>query len=281
VPYVVKIHPVFINHNGKILPADQAIFGTENRAFRYGDGLFETIRMFEGKLPFWSYHWERLFAGAQYLKFQKLKDASFYKNEIQKLCSEKGNWRIRFSLFRKDGGLYTPLDFETDFLIETSPLETNHFELNTQGLKVDLCDTLTIPRHPLSNFKTINSLPYVLAGIYKKEKELDDCILLNDKGKLVEASSSNIFILKNKKLFTPPLSSGCKDGTMRKVIMGLAPELDLEVLEKNLSPKKLIKADEIWLTNAVQGLKWVAYFQDKKMTNSFAIRIIKRLNLLK
>jgi branched-subunit amino acid aminotransferase/4-amino-4-deoxychorismate lyase len=269
---------LFINYNGKILPADQPIFKVENRGFRYGDGLFETIRIFDGKLPYWSLHWERLVAGAKYLKFQKLKDCHFYRNEIQRLCSAKGNWRIRLSLFRRGGGLYTPLDFETDFLIEAVLLETSQFELNKQGLKIDLCDTITIPRHPLSNFKTINSLPYVLASIFKKEQKLDDCILFNDKGHLVEASSSNIFILKKNKLLTPPLSSGCKDGTLRKIILTLAPMLDLKVIEKRLTTKDSKKVDEVWLTNAIQGLKWVEHFHKKSLVNSVAKSMIEHLN---
>ena len=269
---------MFINYNSKILPANQPIFSNENRAFRYGDGLFETIRMFDGQLPFWPNHWDRLLAGAQYLKFHKLHTSDFYKNEILKLCGTSGNRRIRLSLFRKEGGLYTPTDFETNFLIEASPLKSNLFELNTEGLSIGICDDATILRHPLSNLKTSNGLPYVLAAICKQENQWDDCILLNEAGRVAEASSSNIIIIKNNELLTPPLTSGCKDGTMRKLILQLAREHNFIISEMPIEQIALLKVKEIWLTNAIQGIQWVSRFQENLYGNEMAVKITALLN---
>ena len=270
---------MLINYNGDLLPVDHAFLDSQNRAFRYGDGLFETIRMFDGSLPFWPQHWDRLSKGAQFLKFKNLKDPAFYKKEIQKLCHAKGNWRIRLSIFRKDGGLYTPSSFETDFLIEANPLESQTFELNKEGLHIDLCDSITIPKHPLSNLKTINSLPYVIAGIYKKEKQLDDCLLLNDKGKIVEASSSNIFIVKKGTLRTPPLSTGCKDGTLRRILIELSSKIGLQISQKSFKPKRLLEAEEIWLSNAITGILWVGRYRGKTFDNTFAKKMLEILEL--
>ena len=269
---------MFINYNSKLIPKDQVILSSENRAFRYGDGIFESIRIFDGQIIFWNEHWKRLSKGAEYLQFEKLKDASFYKEEIEKLCGNTGNWRIRLSLFRKDGGLYTPAEMKTDFIIEASPLESKHFILNKKGLTVDLCDTIKIPQHPLSNFKTNNSLPYVLAGIFKKKKGLDDCILLNNKGHVVEGSSSNIFIVKKGKLITPKLSSGCKMGTMRSAILRLSEQIDLKVCKQKILPKDLKKAEEIWLTNATQGIRWIGNYDDKNYQKKFAKKMTNILN---
>ena len=108
--------------------------------------------------------------------------------------------------------------------------------------------------------------------------QLDDCLIQNDKGHIAEASSSNVFVLRRNKLLTPPISSGCKDGTMRQVVLKLAQELGLQVVEKHLKRKRLLKADEIWLTNAVQGVLWVESFQDNKLNNQFAEKMVKALN---
>lgn len=272
-----------INFNGKILAADEPIFGAGNRAFRYGDGIFETIRMFDGQIPFWSYHYARLKEGASYLQFEAFPSSDFYKKEIEKLCGKQGNHRIRLSVFRKDGGLYTPENSETEFLIEAQTLTSSHFDLNKKGLKIGLCETIRIARHPLSNLKTINSLTYVIAGIFNAKNHLDDCILLNDAGQIAEAVSSNIFVLKNKSLLTPPLTSGCKAGTMRLIILELAKDIQLHAVETDLTIETLVEADEIWLSNAIQGIRWVAEFQGHQKTNNTAhlmLEVLKKKRLL-
>ncbi len=267
-----------VNYNGKLQLAKNTSLGIENRALRYGDGLFETIRMFEGNLPFWDLHWQRLQAGINYLGFQIAGDSLFYKKEIHKLCGHQANWRIRFSLFRKGGGLYTPVKNETVFLIEAGPLDQSHFVLNEKGLQIDICTKVTLPRHPLSNLKTNNSLVYVLASIFKTEQELDDSILLNDKMEIAEASSSNLFIVKDQKLISPPLSSGCKDGTMRRIILQFAKSVELISSEEVIYTEMLKEADEIWLTNAIQGIKWVSDFKTHSYNAQKAAQMLRFLN---
>lgn len=269
-----------VNHNGIIQDAEHVHLGIQNRSFRYGDALFETLRMFDGQLPFWESHWDRLHSGAQYLRFQHLNDSFFYKNEIHRLCESGGNWRIRLSLYRKDGGLYTPDQMETAFLIEATPINDSQFVLNKKGLKTDICDTVHVPSHPLSNLKTSNSLIYVLASIFKKEKQLDDCLLLNEVKAIVEASSSNIFFIRKNLLYTPPLSSGCIDGTMRRIILRQAPQLNLIPQEQYLASGDIANVDEIWLTNATQGIRWVGSLQDHSYKNEKAKEAVVILNSL-
>lgn len=236
--------------------------------------------MFDGQLPFWAEHWRRLAKGANYLQFPDLEDPDFYKDEIYRLCGHQGNFRIRLNLFRKGAGLYTPQDLNSDFLVEASSLDSNHFELNRAGLQIDLCKNLCIPRHPLSKYKTLNSLNYVLAGIYKKQHQLDDCLLLNDQRQIVEASSSNLFLIKNQQIITPKLNSGCKDGTMRRVLIPLVKNLGLELSKKKIREQDLLAAEEIWLSNAVQGLRWVGSFQGQAYGQHWAKKAIARLNQL-
>lgn len=267
-----------VNHNGTVHNSDAVGLTSDNRAFRYGDALFETLRVFDGKIVFWKAHWERLLAGAQFMRYEQLQSENFYKNEIQKLCRMEGNWRVRLTIFRSGGGLYTPQSNKTEFLIESSALEQHQFQLNEAGLNIDICDTVALPSSVAFNWKTANSLFYILAGIYKQDQHLDDCLLLNDKGNIAEASSSNIFTLEGNELRTPPLRSGCKAGTFRSLLLQHAQALGLSIKEKKVKEKHLFEADEIWLTNAIQGLRWVGQFREQKYTNAMAKKMIELLN---
>jgi len=271
-----------INFNGKILPAKQPIFKVDNRAFLYGDALFETIRMFDGNLPFLHLHMERLLAGLNFFQFKipKKYTSKFFQKEIKKIA--KGNARIRITVFRSKGGLYTPKNNRPQFLITTSPLLNAEFKFHKKGLNVGVFEASQLKCSPVSNLKTCNSLPYILAGLYKKEQNLDDCILINEKGKIAEASSSNIFLLQKNKLITPSLSEGCINGTMRKVILEIATIENIHIIEKPINVSELKKAKEIFLTNSIQGIKWV-----KNITPNITLappvliyRLISNLNLL-
>jgi len=250
-----------INFNGKIISADQKIFDSQNRGFLYGDALFETIRMSEGKIPFLENHVNRLLQGLHFFKYKipKKYTPSFFKKEIKKIAA--GNARIRITVFRSNGGLYTPKNNRPQFLISTSPLASPHFSLNKKGLKIGIFDDVKLPCLPISNFKTCNSSPYILAGLNKQERNLDDVIMLNEKGRISEASSSNIFLIKKNKIITPSLSEGCVAGTMRKTILEIASEKNYLIQEIPLKLANLKNAEEIWLTNAISGIKWIAQIE--------------------
>lgn len=269
-----------INFNGKIFPSDQAIFNSQNRVFLYGDALFETIRMSEGKILFLENHVNRLLQGLHFFKYKvpKKYTLSFFKKEIKKIIA--GNARIRVTVFRSSGGLYTPKNNRPLFLIEASPLPSPLFLLNKKGLNIGIFDQVKLPCSPISNYKTCNSLPYILAGLNKQERNLDDVILLNEKGRISEASSSNIFFIKKNKIITPSLSEGCVAGTMRKNILAIAAEKNYFIQESPIKLIQLKNAEEIWLTNAISGIKWVAQIdQNTPLQNtSHAQTFVKILN---
>ncbi|MEM6964837.1 MAG: aminotransferase class IV [Bacteroidota bacterium] len=247
-----------INLNGKLIPHNQPIFSASNRAFLYGDALFETIRMFDGKLSFLEDHVNRLLRGLDFFhyKIPKKYTTKFFQKEIKKIAD--GNARIRLTVFRTDGGLYTPKNNKPQFLISASPLPDATFQLHTKGLEMGIFRGVSLARQPISNHKTCNSLPYIRAAIFKKEQNLNDVFLLNDKGRIAEASSSNVFIFKKNQLITPSLSEGCITGTMRLQIIRIAQQLGIKVLEKKVTLATLEASDEIWLTNSIQGIRWVA-----------------------
>ena len=262
------------------MDAGLALFQANNRAFKYGDGLFETIRVFEGRLPFLDFHFNRLKKGMQLLKFD-IPDhytSRFFASEIQKLIFGKGNHRVRLTVFRSAGGFYTPNDNRPLFLIETSRLEDSTFNLNTKGLKIGLFDEIKLSGNLLSNLKTCNSLSYVLAGIYAKENGFDDCILVNNSGNVAECTSSNIFILNGKNIKSPALSEACVEGTLRSLIIGLAQNAGFQVAETKLKIADIKKAEEVWLSNAIQGIRWVEKFDNVFFKNKIANQFVKSLN---
>ena len=111
---------------------------------------------------------------------------------------------------------------------------------------------------------------YVMAGISKQSMKLDECFILNETGNIIESISSNVFAVKNGTLYTPPLSEGCIAGVMRKQIIHLATENKILTFESPLTTYTLMNADEIFLTNSVQGVQWIGQFRDKFYTNKMA-----------
>ncbi len=269
-----------VNFNGNIIPANQPVFQASNRAFKYGDGLFESIRVFDGQIPFLDYHFNRLQRGLLQLKYNipDYFSISFFEREIQKLVNKNGNHRVRLTVFRSEGGLYRPENNHPQFLIESQLLKDSFFHLNSKGLKVGFFDDIKLSYNPLSNLKTCNSLPYILAGIFNKEKNLDDSFLLNSSGGIAECSSSNVFFLFKEIILTPSLSEACVDGAMRKIILELAHANNFTIKETSIKAIDLEKADEIWLTNAIQGIRWVEYFKGSFFENKVASQFVHLVN---
>lgn len=257
-----------VNFNGNIIPLAAVLMAPAGRGLRYGDGLFESIRVFDGETPFWPAHWQRLQQGFRVLKFDvpRYFTDDFFQKEINKLTGGLDNHRLRLTVWRGGEGLYTPTSSSRPvFLIETSPLRADYFVTNELGLHIGTCPEVHLPKaenatnehYVLPNLKTCNALPFVLAGIWRKENELDDCLLLNTAGHIACGGSANVFLWKNGALITPPLSEGCVAGTMRAAIFELSKQLEIKLVEAEVLPGDLPQADEIFLTNAISGIRWV------------------------
>ncbi len=276
--------PVFINFNGEILPADTKLFTLNNRAFRYGDGLFESMRMMKGHLKFADLHADRLQRGMKALKIDGYSqmDTWFLKEKAEDLArrNKAKHGRFRLTVFRDAEGLYTPSRNKMGWCLELQPLEEPRYFLNEKGLIMDIFADLPKATNYLSNIKTCNSLIYVMAGLYKSQNKLDDVFLLNQNGFLCEAGSSNIFIGYQNHLYTPALSEGCVEGVMRQVIIKLAQQNDIPVTEAQISPDILYEADEVFLTNAARGIQSVMGFGVRRYFNKVSKLLIDELNKL-
>ncbi|MDP9079063.1 MAG: aminotransferase class IV [Bacteroidota bacterium] len=276
--------PIFINFNGEILPADTKLLGIGNRAFKYGDGLFESMRLMKGQLKFPELHADRLQRGMKLLKIDGYSqmDIWFLKEKTADLARRNKikHGRLRLTVYRDADGLYTPSHNKMGYCLEIVPMDEPRYFLNDKGLIMDLFTELPKPTNYLSNIKTCNSLIYVMAGIYKNQNKLDDVFLLNQAGNLCEASSSNIFIWYQKHLYTPALSEGCVEGVMRQVVIDIAKNNNIPVTEAQISPDILYAADEVFLTNAGRGIQSVIGFGVRRYFNELSKVLVDELNKL-
>lgn len=275
----------YIDFNGNIVPANEPIFKATNRGFRYGDGLFESMRFMKGKLKFPEMHIDRIQKGMKLLKFDNcsLIDTWFLRESVEELIRRNRiglDARIRLTVFRDSEGLYSPVSNKFGYLLETQKLAESQYVLNNRGLIIDVYDEIPKAINSLSNLKTGNALVYVLAGIFKNQNALDEVLILNQHGFLCESMSSNVFVVYDRKLYTPALNEGCIAGVMRQVVMRLAKENNIELIEAQINPDILNEADEVFLTNAARGIQWVMGYNNKRYFNEISRFLNDKLNSL-
>jgi branched-chain amino acid aminotransferase len=257
-----------VNYNGSLFDDNTPLLTASNRAFRYGDGVFETMRCIEGQIPLFNYHFDRLLRGVKALRIHvpSYMNVHYLRNEVSKTVEKHPNSRVRLLVFRETGGTYAPTNFNPDFLIEAADLPDKNFQLNELGVTLGVFTDFKLQQTPISAFKTNNALPYILASIFARENAFDDVILRsNTEGGIAEATASNIFIFQDNNWLTPPLSSGCVGGVMRQFLLSQQKRLGFNFIEKALTINDLENAEEVILTNAVQGIRWVERFKDKEL----------------
>lgn len=274
----------YISHNGLILPEDKFHLSSSNRAFRYGDGFFETIRTKAVDPYFWETHWKRISAALSLLAMERSDffTSDFMKAEIGRLIKKakafKEN-RIRITFWRKPGGLYTPVDNGFEFLIEVTPLEDYGYPLNDKGLIIGIHYQFPKSASKLSQIKSINCQPLIMAGIYRQQKIWDEALITNDKGLIIESISSNVFCIKNDILITPALDSGCVDGVMRRQVIDIAADNKYGIMEiEGFTETVLEDAEEIFITNAIRGIQWVVGLGDKRFYYQKTRNLSRALN---
>lgn len=261
----------FIIYNSQYYLSGQPVISISNRGFRFGDGLFETIRLYEGKILNADFHFERLFHGMELMQFD-LPDyysKEFFTDEIKKLLLKNSisqNARIRIMVFRGDGNGYIFENNCPDFIIETFAL-TDKLQLNENGLTVDIFPHSKKSCDRYSNLKTNNSLPSVMARLFAKNNHLDDAIIMNAMDRVCESSIANLFVVKGQRIYTPPLSEGCIAGTLRRWMLEKLSLNNFRVEQKKLTVEELLDADEIFLTNSIYLVKWIKFCQGRTFTN--------------
>jgi branched-subunit amino acid aminotransferase/4-amino-4-deoxychorismate lyase len=173
-----------------------------------------------------------------------------------------------------------PHNNDIEYFIEANSLPNNKFLLNEAGLKIDQFEEMKKQINLLSSFKTKNGLIYIMAKLRARELGLDDLLIQNDRMGIIEGGSANLFIVSNGVLYTPGLDSGCLGGTMRMQIINIALANNIKVYECNISPQNLLVADEVFYTNAIEGIIWVGSYRTKQYINYLSGQLIDRLNEL-
>lgn len=273
----------YINHNGNLMPENQLAIPSTNRSLRYGDGIFETMRWMDGDIRFIQYHIERLQTSMELLHLEGSSkfDAYFIREKAAELVRKNKlgtDARIRLNVYRSGAGLYSPETNKANYLLEANPLDHDGYRLNKTGVIIDVHREHKKSINSLSHLKSNNALIYILAGIERKRLGCDDILILNNDGFLCESLSSNIFVWYNKTLYTPALSEGCIAGVMRKVVIEMANEYGIEVVEAQISPEILHEADEMFLTNAIHGIYWVMGYKKKRYFNHLSKKLQEKLS---
>jgi len=268
--------------NGEYSNIDEVLIKPNNRSFRYGDGLFESMRLVNDQMLFWSHHYSRFILGMDYLKIliPEAWQPKFFEEIILRLVKENNfkHARVRMMCFRGGEGLYHSTSNEPGLYIELQELDKPYFHLNTEGLTLGLFEEVKKPIQKLSTFKTNNSLPYILASNYCSDNNLDDCLVLNTEGRVAEVTSSNIFIIKDSKIYTPNDDEGGINGVMRTVLIKLFKKIGLELHKVEMTIDDVTNADEVFISNASSGIKWIEKFGESTYTSKLSSMILAKLN---
>lgn len=274
-----------INFNGNLVAHDTNLL-TQNRAFLYGDAVFETVKIVNNKIIFLEDHYFRLMASMRILRMEipMYFTMEYLEKQILSVVQKNGfstSARARITVYRNDGGYYLPQTNTVSFLIHSTSLENQFYSNNHQRYEVDLYKDFYISKQLISSLKTTNKVIHVTASIYAQENGLDNCILLNDCKNVVEVLQGNLFMLQGKTLLTPPIAEGCINGIMRKQVLAEAKKIEeLEVIEMAISPFDLQKADELFFTNIIKGIQSITQYRKKEFGTMTANLLVQKINAL-
>ena len=272
-----------INFNGTLLSQDANIL-TQNRAFLYGDGVFETVKIINNKILFLEDHYFRLMSSMRVVRMEIPMNFTmeYFEEQILSVVSANSlsaTSRARITVYRNDGGYYLPLNNTVSFLIHAVSIQNTSYSIEKQHYEVDLYKDFYVTKQLLSSIKTTNKIINITGSVFANENGLDNCLLLNDSKNVVEALQGNIFMLLGSKLITPPISEGCLNGVMRKQILNLAKKLEkLEVVEEPISPFDLQKADELFITNVIKGIQPITQYRKKSFVTTVSNQLLEKLN---
>ncbi|GAA4237485.1 aminotransferase class IV [Postechiella marina] len=274
-----------INFNENIVDNNTKL-SIENRGYTYGDALFETIKVANGKILYWEDHYFRLMASMRIMRMEIPMNFTmeYLQEQIEKTLNANqlltSSARVKLMVHRNEGGLYLPNTNAVSFIISVKPLDQNIYIHNTDFYEVDLYKDHYLSPSLLSTLKTNNKALNVIGNIYAKENNLNNCFVLNTDKQVVEALNGNVFLIKGNTVKTPPLNNGCLKGVMRKQIIELLEKLpDWELEESPISPFEIQKADEIFITNVIVGVQPVTKYRKKQYKANLSKILIDKLNI--
>lgn len=269
--------------NGNLHQEISTDFFRKNRAFRLGDGFFETVRVVNGSAHLWPAHYARIKGCAKVLKLEvpAIFSEKFLEESVDNLLTKneiEAGGRLRFTFFREGEGTYRPTSNRMGFLLEVDRMPQRIFQLNDKGISIDVFSELRKEYDAFSAFKMLGNHIYIQASVWAQNHNLEDAFICNPKGNIIEATASNVFIVKNGRIYTPSVADGCVGGVMRMAVINAAVRLGIPVYESELSMNDITFADEVFLTNAVQGVCWVGSFRAKRYFHKLSDLLLSEIN---
>lgn len=272
-----------ININGTIADTSGILIET-NRGLLYGDAIFDTLKVLDGKVLFAESHYFRLMSSLRLVRMEIPMHFTLEYMEQQVLqlvdtLEKAPSYRVRVTFYRKAGGKYLPTTRETEFIMAAEPLTAALYEVKEGEYEIELYKDFYVSKQLISTIKTTNRILNTTASIFADENGYANCLLVNDDKNILEAINGNIFMLSGNKLVTPPITDGCINGIMRKQVLEIARKIEgIEVTEASVSPFDLQKADELFITNVIMGIQPVTRYRKKEYKTDFAKDVLKRLN---
>lgn len=235
--------------NGQIID-DKLSLPFNDRAFQFGDGIFETIIASNGTAQLLSYHFARLEKGASSLglNIEKKETLTDYIETALKVNQLDRHARIKLQVWRKPNSSpgYSPSTSEANVLVTAFPYEPNKTQVKEN---VAFSEDVSLHYSKYSRFKTTNSLAYIYASLERDTKKVDDLILMDRQGHVSECISSNLFWVKGDNYYSPSLRSGCVEGVMRNFVIDQLEERGVKFETVMATKHDLLTADTVFSTN--------------------------------
>lgn len=249
-------HKVYINK--RILSEEKALISIFDRSYLYGEGVFETIRAYNGRPAFCDMHYHRLKTSCEKLKIElPLDEYSFEHAVVKTLNANKlreAFIRVTVSPVGVSPGFARPKRVSTNFVIFAFAFKERPKEIYLNGAKVILIDSVFADDPFVAEIKSTNYLTKMLARREVVENNADEGLFQSRGGLILEGTATNLFLVKKGRIFTPPLADGCLPGVTRWVVLGLAENLGIPSKEKSIHVDDLIGADEIFLTGSTSEI---------------------------
>jgi 4-amino-4-deoxychorismate lyase len=226
-----------------------------DRGFQYGDGLFETLEVLQGTALFLDRHLQRLTEGCQRLLLPP-PDWQLLQQEAQQLTANTEHGVLKIIMTRGSGGrgYRQPEPIVPTRLLSLHPYPQYPTSLQSHGIVTRFCDQLLSINPSLAGIKHLNRLEQVLARAEWRDDAIQEGLMLDNNGHVIEGTMSNLFIVKNAVLYTPALTQSGIAGIVRQLVLAFANQLALPISIQNLSKDQLLQADEVFVTNSVIGI---------------------------
>ncbi|MFH1675779.1 MAG: aminotransferase class IV [bacterium] len=242
--------------DGSIRWEDEALISPLSTGLLYGDGVFEILRAYDGVPFLFAEHYRKLSASCEALKLNLAYDEEnlwlITRELIRQNDLSNGDAYVRITVFGAELNMITsPAGVTTHSFAHvrrfTPPKQSKYDE----GIKARISNYKVSPFNPIAGHSTICYLPMIIARRAAWERGLDEIFITSTEGGIIEGSTSNLFIVSNGKITTPPTDSGIIPGVTRKAVLELAGELGITAREKTITPKMLRDADEVFITNSL------------------------------